>query len=82
MEITDFTTSVQNSNANNFVRALAQQVKSELSTNCGKREIEVSAEVFDDLCRVVQATPTEASIFRFIRVYDMNDNSVDIQTRK
>lgn len=81
MEITDFYQRVQNSNASPLVRSTTQLVKSLLNENCGLKEIEVTNEVFDELQRVTRSNITHASVCRFMRVFDMNENSVDIQTK-
>ena len=78
MEITDFTDKIKRA-FNPYSRVTGQRVKSMLSDNCGVKEIEVDNEVFED---VLRATGIVAMVYRFIRIIDLNDNSVDIQTLK
>ena len=82
MEITDFVKLIQDNGFNPLSKLAAQHVKSLLNQDCGIKEIEVGAEVFEDIVRCTSITVTTGSVYRFIRVYDMNDNSVDIQTIK
>tara|TARA_R110000868_G_scaffold163062_1_gene395191 strand:- start:661 stop:906 length:246 start_codon:yes stop_codon:yes gene_type:complete len=81
MEITDFTDKIKRA-FNPYSRVTGQRVKSMLSDNCGVKEIEVDNEVFEDVLRATGIVPTVAMVYRFIRIIDLNDNSVDIQTLK
>ena len=82
MEITEFVKLIRDKCFNPLSRLAAQHVQSLLNQDCGITEIEVGAEVFEDIVRCTSATVTTGSIYKFIRVYDTNDNSVDIQTIK
>ena len=81
MEITYFETALEYATETN-VRDIAANVRTMLDNNCGLKEIEVTNDEFDSIINLTNSTPNVASIFNFIRVYDLNDNSVDIQTRK
>ena len=82
MEIIDFTEKIQRNAKSHYARQAAQKVKSMISTNCGIDEVLVSNEIFSDIIEATGITPTIGSVYKFIRIYDLNDNSVDIQTTK
>ena len=82
MEITDFVDKIQQNAKSNHTRNIAQIYKSMLSGNCGIKESLISPETFDEIIEATNATPTIGSVYKFIRIYDLNDNSVDIQTSK
>ena len=82
MEITDFVDKIQQNAKSNHTRNIAQIYKSMLSGNCGIKESLISPETFDEIIEATNATPTIGSVYKFIRIYDLNDNSVDIQTLK
>ena len=82
MEISQFTELISRNCFNPFTRLTVQEVKSRLNQNCGVQEIEVVDEVFNDIVNCTGIQVNNGSIYRFIRIYDMNDNSIDIQTLK
>jgi hypothetical protein len=82
MEITDFTEKIQRNAKYHFTRQAAQKVKSMISTNCGIDEVLVSTEIFSDIIEATGITPTIGSVYKFIRIQDLGNNSVDIQTTK
>jgi hypothetical protein len=82
MEITDFTEKIQRNASTHYARQAAQKVKSMISTNCGIDEVLVSNEIFSDIIEATGITPTIGSVYKFIRIQDLGNNSVDIQTTK
>jgi len=82
MEITDFAKRIKENSFNPFPRLIAQQIKSMMKDNCGVKEIEVPNDDFEDIIRATGIEPTIGHVYKFIRIFDTNDNSVDIQTTK
>ena len=82
MEITDFVKLIQDNCFNPLSKLAAQHVQSLLNQDCGIKEIEVGAEVFEDIIQATGLTPNVGSIYYFIRIDDLGNNTVDIQTRK
>jgi hypothetical protein len=80
MEITDFTKKIKSNASTHYARQAAQKVKSMISTNCGIDEVLVSNEIFSDIIEATGITPTIGSVYKFIRIQDSGNNSVDIQT--
>lgn len=81
MELTDFREKIKDAN-NPYSRLLGQQIVSLLKQNCRYEEIEVAEETFSDITTALKVIPTETIINKFIRVYDLDDNVVDIKMRK
>lgn len=82
MEIIDFTEKIQRNAKSHFTRQASQKVKSMIGTNCGISEVLVSTEIFSEIINATGINPTIGSVYKFIRIHDNGNNSVDIQTTK
>ena len=82
MEITDFVNRIQANATDWRAREEAQIVKSCLSENCGLKERLVRESMFNKIIEATGITPTIGSVYKFIRIHDLGNNSVDIQTTK
>jgi hypothetical protein len=78
MKATTFELRLGNRAIPTFVRNMAQRALSTLRVN-HEGTIETDESTFNLICKHAGVEPTKSNQFTFIRIYDEEDNSVDIQ---
>jgi len=81
MKATEFELKMSNVSIPSFVRAEAQKAIGKLRVDADGH-IEVSDKTFWLICKHAGLTPIDGRCYRFVRIFDDLDNSVDIQTRR
>jgi len=83
MKTTDLELAVSKLEVPAFVRNIAQKAISELkSAEVSTSPIILQDWEFDALCRAIRVEPKNGRVYRWIRIYDELDNSIDIQTER